>query len=176
MNTALLVILLSSGALPDGAAEQKSAPVAVEVPMTPPPLRSAEVDLSTPELTDWDRERTTAFFVRVALGGELAPTGSTRSDDSAKEIWAGRCAHCHGAEGQPRKLAAKNGARDLSSVDWQTHRTDEQLRQVIENGAHDSRMKAFRVALTRDQVTDLVAYIRDFKRGPVPATLAVARN
>ena len=74
--------------------------------------------------------------------------------------WARQCTPCHGPQGRgdgPQGPMVK--APDLTSADWQSKTTDDQIKQIILNGKN--RMPKF--DLPDDVVTGLVARIRAAK-------------
>lgn len=82
------------------------------------------------------------------------------STDGA-EIYKDACARCHGGDGVPTKgMAARTGVKPLTSEKVQTKMTDEELRQQILRGSKSKTMPAFQGALTDEQVTAVVAYVR----------------
>lgn len=73
-----------------------------------------------------------------------------------------RCAACHGATGAGDTKVGQNlHVRDLGSSDVQKQ-SDEQLATVIAKGKN--KMPAFEGKLSRDQINELVKYIRILKK------------
>ena len=82
---------------------------------------------------------------------------------STSEIYAKRCASCHGKDGRARTFKAKlNHARDLTDPVWQDEVSDERLFDSIMNGK--KKMPAYRKKLSEGQVNSLIAYVRTLAR------------
>lgn len=73
-----------------------------------------------------------------------------------------RCAPCHGARGAGEtKLGQNLRVRDLGSADAQKQ-SDDELSTIIHKGK--GKMPAYGGKLSRDQINELVKYIRTLKR------------
>lgn len=91
------------------------------------------------------------------LGLGLATAAVAQSPKAAK-LYQARCAACHGPDGRAAVPAGKAlGARDFTLPVVQDQ-TDAQLAEVIASGKN--KMPAFAKQLSKDQIQDLVAYIR----------------
>ncbi len=94
----------------------------------------------------------------AVLAGTFAFSGPAKADTAAAEAtFKAKCAGCHGADGKG-KAAMKT--RDFASADVQKQ-SDADLSGIIVNGK--SPMPAYKT-MTPDQVKDMVAYIRTFKK------------
>ena len=83
--------------------------------------------------------------------------------ESGEEIFKRRCAGCHGATGAGDTTIGKNlKLRDLGSPDVQKH-TDEELSAIISKGK-PGRMPAFENKLTKEQIGEVVKFIRRLKK------------
>lgn len=83
--------------------------------------------------------------------------------ESGVEIFKKKCSGCHGANGAGDTTIGKNlKPRDLRSADVQKQ-TDEELSAIIGKGK-SGRMPAYENKLTREQITDLVRFIRTLKK------------
>lgn len=72
------------------------------------------------------------------------------------------CSGCHGSDGSGNTPAGKAvKARDLRSSEVQKQ-SDEELSAAIANGR--GKMPAFKSALSAQQITEIVAYIRTLKK------------
>jgi len=69
-----------------------------------------------------------------------------------------KCAGCHGADGKGKEAMK---TRDLGSADVQKQ-SDAELTNIITNGK--GKMMPPYKTMTPDQVKDMVAYIRSFKK------------
>jgi len=95
-----------------------------------------------------------AAAILILIGSSVVL--SAQSFD-AKQQFQQKCAMCHGADGKG-KPAMKT--RDWSSADVQKM-SDADLAAIITNGK--SPMPAYKT-MTADQVKDMVAYVRTFKK------------
>lgn len=76
----------------------------------------------------------------------------------AKDLFASKCAMCHGPDGSAQTTMAKNlKIRDFHSADVQKQ-SDADLKTVIAKGK--GKMPAFDGKLTGEQIDQLVGYIR----------------
>lgn len=73
-----------------------------------------------------------------------------------------KCQMCHGADGKGNPAMVKSmGVKDLGSADVQKL-SDAELKTAIENGK--GKMQPYKGKLTDAQITDLVKYVRTFKK------------
>ncbi|MFY9676518.1 MAG: cytochrome c [Terriglobales bacterium] len=73
-----------------------------------------------------------------------------------------RCAPCHGARGAgDTKLGENLRVRDLGSAEVQKQ-SDAELTEIISKGK--SKMPAYDRKLTREEINDIVKYIRTLKK------------
>ena len=83
--------------------------------------------------------------------------------ESGEEIFKRRCAGCHGANGAGDTTIGKHlKLRDLGSPDVQKQ-SDEELSAIISKGKPE-RMPAFESKLTKEQVGEVVKFIRKLKK------------
>jgi cytochrome c6 len=81
--------------------------------------------------------------------------------DSGADTFKGRCAMCHGADGKGQTAMGKTlGLRDLGSADVQSQ-SDADLTNIVTNGK--GKMKGYDGKLTKDQISDVVKYLRTLK-------------
>jgi len=77
----------------------------------------------------------------------------------AKDLFASKCAMCHGPDGSAQTTMGKNlKIRDFHSADVQKQ-SDADLKTVITKGK--GKMPAFDGKLTREQIDQLVGYLRE---------------
>ncbi len=90
-----------------------------------------------------------------------------------KDIYDTFCASCHGAKGDGQGPAAKNlvgvKPRNFTSKDFVIQGREEEIRQTIFEGAakafHGSPyMPEWKKTLSREQIMDVVEYLKSFKR------------
>jgi len=86
--------------------------------------------------------------------------GSTTGDGSA--LYKAKCAMCHSADGSGSSpMGKKLAVRDLRSAEVQGQ-SDGQLSAVIAKGKN--KMPGFEKSLSADQISDLVAFIRQLAK------------
>ena len=89
----------------------------------------------------------------------LIPNLSWAAEDGAA-LYKTKCAACHGPDGKGEvPMGKKLGARDLSSTEVQSQ-SDGQLSEILTKGKN--KMPSYDGKLTKEQIGQLVAYIRDF--------------
>ncbi len=81
--------------------------------------------------------------------------------DEGADIFKGKCAACHGADGKGTTGMGKAlKLRDLSSADVQKQ-SDADLVNIITNGKE--KMPKYDGKLTKEQINDVVKYVRTLK-------------
>ncbi|HSD65254.1 MAG TPA: c-type cytochrome [Vicinamibacteria bacterium] len=80
--------------------------------------------------------------------------------ENAATIFARSCAPCHGKEGQPNAIFAKQGVRSFKDAAWQKAATDAQLEKSIREGRKGTMMASFEKQFSAAEIKALVAYIR----------------
>jgi mono/diheme cytochrome c family protein len=93
----------------------------------------------------------------VALA--LAAPPSAVAADAAK-VFKKKCAACHGKEGEPSKVFAKQGVRSFKDADWQKSTKDAEVEASIRTGKKGTMMAGFEKQLSDEEIEALVAYIR----------------
>ena len=104
-------------------------------------------------------------LIRVVVNGMLLAglIGFSARPSSAQSPGEGlfktKCAACHGPDGKGDvPMGRKLGARDLSSAEVQAQ-SDAQLTNVVTKGKN--KMPAYDGKVTKEQIAELVAYIRE---------------
>jgi mono/diheme cytochrome c family protein len=94
----------------------------------------------------------------------LAPLLSSHARaDTPPAVYKSKCSACHGVKGAGDTMLGKNlNLRPLGSPDVQ-EQSDDELFVIISKGKKKKRMPAFENRLSRDQIGDLVRYIRSLK-------------
>jgi cytochrome c6 len=83
--------------------------------------------------------------------------------DTGPDLFASKCAACHGKDGSGNTPMGKNlKLRDLGSADVQKQ-SDKELKDIVEKGK-PPKMPAYGGKLSSAQVDDLVKYIRSLKK------------
>jgi mono/diheme cytochrome c family protein len=94
----------------------------------------------------------------------LAPAPAAAQSADAGKTYARSCAPCHGKEGEPSAVFAKQGVRSFKDPAWQKAATDAQIGKSIREGKKGTMMASFEKQLSAEEIKALVAYIR--KLGP----------
>ena len=99
----------------------------------------------------------------------LASASAANPPEAIKQIWSKECAKCHGTEGKAdTKMGKKIGAIDFTDPQKQAKFTDEQMFKTIKEGVKDQQgkitMKPFGEVLKVDEINEMIAFIRAFKK------------
>ncbi len=101
------------------------------------------------------------WILCAILGYLAAPLPAQAQSDSAK-LFKANCVFCHSADGSGDSAAGKAlHAKDLRSAEVQKQ-PDAALSETITKGK--GKMPAFGVKIKPDEVTKLVAYLRDLAK------------
>src|SRR5215831_18074936 len=83
----------------------------------------------------------------------------SQAQSAGETLFRTKCAACHGPDGKGEvPMGKKLGARDLSSTEVQSQ-SDGQLSEILTKGKN--KMPSYDGKLTKEQIGQLVAYIRD---------------
>jgi mono/diheme cytochrome c family protein len=101
-----------------------------------------------------------AFVNSAVLIGLLAlGSGVSPAQSAGETLFKTKCAVCHGPEGKGEvPMAKKLGVRNLASAEVQGQ-SDAQITDIVTNGKN--KMPAFDGKLNKEQIGQLVAYIRE---------------
>ena len=108
------------------------------------------------------------LFLMAAFAGVFASRSRSgepvnASAKSAAELYAKKCASCHGKDGRAKTFKAKfNHARNLSDTEWQDKVSDERIFNSIMNGK--GKMPAFGKKFSEPEINALVTYVRGLKK------------
>jgi cytochrome c6 len=106
--------------------------------------------------------KTIARLSLAVLAVAFVLSVSSFAADSGADLYKAKCASCHGAEGKGDTAMGKSmKLKDLASDDVQKM-SDADLATVIEKGKKP--MPAYEGKLTKDQITEVVKYIRSMKK------------
>jgi cytochrome c6 len=107
----------------------------------------------------WLKVRLTAA---VSLALICLWTLPARSQSGGEALYKTKCAACHGPDGKGETAIGKaNKLRDFGSPDVQKQ-SDEELSGIVTAGK--GKMPAYGKSLKAEQIKDLVAFIRTFKK------------
>lgn len=104
-----------------------------------------------------------AIWFSVASGGLVALCAAPAHAQSTGEtLFKSKCAMCHGPDGKGQVPMGKTlHARDLTSDEVQKQ-SDAELAEVITKGKN--KMPAYGEKLSKVQIAELVAYIRELAK------------
>jgi len=104
-------------------------------------------------------------LVRVVVNGMLLTgligfcAAVSPAQSAGETLFKTKCAACHGPDGKGEvPMGKKLGARNLSLAEVQGQ-SDAQLTDIVTKGKN--KMPAYDGKLTKQQIADLVAYIRE---------------
>jgi mono/diheme cytochrome c family protein len=99
-------------------------------------------------------------FLLLLIAVWLVPAAV--AEGAAQDLYKSKCAMCHGPDGSGNTpMGKKLGTHDFASPEVQKQ-TDAQLTEAITKGKN--KMPAYAGKLSDEQVKQLVAYIRTFKK------------
>ena len=85
-----------------------------------------------------------------------------------KEIWEKNCVSCHGKDGRgDTKMGRKAGVKDYTDSKVQAEMQDDKATKTIKEGIKEKGkevMKQFGDKLTDEEIKELIAYMRSFKK------------
>lgn len=99
---------------------------------------------------------------RVALVAllSLAALASPAAAADPAQVFVKSCSPCHGKEGEPSAIFAKQGVRNFKDPAWQKSNTDAQIEQAIRQGKKGTMMAAFEKQISPEDIKALVSHIR----------------
>ena len=89
----------------------------------------------------------------------VAPPAPAAAEDAAK-IFARSCVPCHGKDGQPNAVFAKQGVRNFKDAAWQKATPDAEIEKTIREGKKGTMMASFEKQFSAQEIKALVAYVR----------------
>ncbi|HLG18151.1 MAG TPA: c-type cytochrome [Blastocatellia bacterium] len=92
--------------------------------------------------------------------GQAAPASAAQGINGA-ELFAAKCAGCHGKNGRGLPNWRAKGQPDFADVSFQKSRTDAQLAESLANGK-GKFMPAWKDKLSGEQINALVGQVRAF--------------
>lgn len=107
-------------------------------------------------------------YLKIAAFASTVCLASVSSKAApASENWENNCAKCHGADGKGEtKVGKKLKVKDYTDAAVQAKMTDEEITKAITDGVTEGdkeKMKAFKDTLSKEEIAELVAFIRKFK-------------
>lgn len=104
-----------------------------------------------------------ALMAFSASGQTFRAFASSKARTDAAALFDAKCAMCHGKDGRGTKFGKERGAPDFTDSEWQKSHTDAQINDAIANGRGKS-MPAWKSKLSSDEITALVARVREFTK------------
>jgi mono/diheme cytochrome c family protein len=105
------------------------------------------------------------FACRVAALAVVAtfafPSTTFAADKATQELYAAKCAKCHGADGTSTAVGKKLGVKDFSDPEV-IKATDTDLIDATAKGK--GKMPGYGKSLKEDQIKALVAYVREMNK------------
>jgi cytochrome c6 len=106
-------------------------------------------------------------IILLAVGMLMVGVVSTQAAD-VKENWTKHCVKCHGEDGKGQTtMGKKMKIKDYTDAKVQASFKDEEAFKVTKEGKKEgdkTLMKPFADLLTDQEIKDLVAYVRKFKK------------
>jgi mono/diheme cytochrome c family protein len=99
-------------------------------------------------------------LANVALTVAVAALPAFAAAEDAAKTFATSCSPCHGKQGTPNAVFAKQGVRDFKDAAWQKAATDADIEKSIREGKKGTMMPGFEKQLSAEELKGLVAYIR----------------
>jgi cytochrome c6 len=84
----------------------------------------------------------------------LSLVAVARADDAA-DLYAKRCASCHGKDGKATAVGQKMGAKDLTEVKG----SEAEIAATISNGK--GKMTAYKGKLSDEEINSLAGYVKN---------------
>lgn len=106
----------------------------------------------------------------ILLSAMVAAAGTVQTVQAADSTqnWTQHCASCHGKDGKGETKAGKKAqVKDLTDGKHQESFTDDHAFKQIKEGMSENgkeRMKPFGAKLSDDEIKELVAFLRKFKK------------
>jgi cytochrome c553 len=98
----------------------------------------------------------------------MVATAVSGVGEDTKALWDKECSKCHGADGKGQTTMGKKlKVKDYTDAKVQAAMTDEEMLKITKDGKKEgdkTLMKGFAGTLSDDQIKELVAYIRKFKK------------
>jgi mono/diheme cytochrome c family protein len=96
----------------------------------------------------------------LVAAASLAALASPAAAADPAQVFVKSCSPCHGKEGEPSAIFAKQGVRNFKDPVWQKANTDAQIEQAIRQGKKGTMMAAFEKQLSPEDIKALVSHIR----------------
>jgi mono/diheme cytochrome c family protein len=104
--------------------------------------------------------RRVVLVALAALSVALVLAPVPAAAENAAKIFAKSCAPCHGKEGAPNAVFAKQGVKNFMDAAWQKATTDAQIEKTIHEGKKGTMMASFEKQFSAGEIKALAAYVR----------------
>ena len=101
-----------------------------------------------------------AVGVVLVLGLAVAAP-AVAEDANGAELYAKKCAMCHGKDGVANKMAT--GSANFNDPEFQKEFSAEKIAEITKNGVPDTKMMKFEGKLTDAEIQAVAAYIKTLK-------------
>lgn len=95
----------------------------------------------------------------VTAAATLFAAAAVRAAEPA-QVYARSCAPCHGKEGKPSPVFARQGVKDFTDPAWKKATTDAQVEKAIREGKKGTMMASFEKQLSPQEIKALVSHVR----------------
>lgn len=106
--------------------------------------------------------------MKLLVAAMVLGTAATTAQADVLANWGKHCAACHGKDGKGLTKAGKKAqVKDLTDAKYQESFTDDKAATNIKDGLKEDgkeKMKPFASKLSDDEIKELVAYVRKFKK------------
>ncbi|GAX59489.1 cytochrome c, mono- and diheme variants [Candidatus Scalindua japonica] len=93
----------------------------------------------------------------------LSLANAFADDIDTEEIYAEKCALCHGDDGKGTDAGKGFGTKDFTDKEWQSSRTDDEFVNSITNGNPDNtNYLPFGDMLSEEEIKAMVPHVRAF--------------
>lgn len=93
----------------------------------------------------------------IMLGLLLGTAGTAAAQDSTQALYKSKCQICHGPDATGSAVGKKLGVKDFHSPEVQ-QQPDSELLEIARKGK--AKMPAYDGKLTKNQLTDLIKFMR----------------
>ena len=104
--------------------------------------------------------RRVVLVALAALSVALVLAPVPAAAENAAKIFAKSCAPCHGKEGAPNAVFAKQGVKNFTDAAWQKATTEAQIEKTIREGKKGTMMASFEKQFSAGEIKALAAYVR----------------
>jgi mono/diheme cytochrome c family protein len=98
--------------------------------------------------------------VPLALASLALAAALPLAAEEPAKVFVRSCAPCHGKDGKPSAVFARQGVKDFTAPAWQKTTSDAQIEKTIREGKQGTMMASFASQLSAEETKGLVAFIR----------------